>query len=81
MTRYEWTQHQRKLETAVRYEKDIAVAAKAAGDMIARREAQANINRINAEYDRISKAAGLIPRRDRMSVAGFRRVKTVDVGG
>ena len=78
MTRYEWTQHQRKLETAVRYQKDIAVAAKAAGDMIARREAQANINRINAEYDRISKAAGLIPRHDRMSVAGFTRVKTVD---
>lgn len=78
MTRYEWTQHQRKLETAVRYQKDIAVAAKAAGDMIARREAQSNINRINAEYDKISKAAGLIPRHDRMSVAGFRRVKTVD---
>lgn len=78
MSRYEWTQHQRKLETAVRYQKDIAVAAKAAGDMIARREAQAKINRLTEEYAKISDAAGLIEKPERMRVAGFNRVKTAD---
>ena len=78
MSRYEWSQHQRRLETAVRYQKDIAVAAKAAGDMPLRREAQARINRINAEYDKISQAAGLTPRRDLMRVSGFSAVKAVD---
>lgn len=78
MSRYEWTQHQRKLETAVRYQKDIAVAAKASGDMIARREAQAKINRLTEEYAKISDAAGLIEKPERMRVAGFNRVKTAD---
>lgn len=78
MSRYEWTQHQRKLETAIRYQKDIAVAAKASGDMILRRDAQANINRIRAEYSKISAAAGLYEKPERMTVAGFRAVKTAD---
>lgn len=78
MSRYQWTQQQRMIETAIRRQKDIAVAAKAAGDMPARREAQRNINRWQAEYDKISKAAGLDKRPDRMSVSGFRRVKTTD---
>ena len=78
MSRYEWTQHQRKLETAIRYQKDIAVAAKASGDMILRRDAQANINRIRSEYSKISAAAGLYEKPERMTVAGFRAVKTAD---
>lgn len=76
-TRYEWSQQQRRIETAVRYQKDIAVAAKASGDMPLRREAQAKINGLQKHYNRISAAAGLRPEKDRMSVAGFRRVKTV----
>lgn len=75
MSRYKWTQEQRKIETAVRAQKDIAVAAKAEGDMMARREAQRNINRLQAMYAEISKAAGVEERRDKMTVSGFRRVK------
>ena len=77
MTRYEWTQEQRRIETAVRYQKDIAIAAKASGDDYARREAQARINDLQARYARISEAAGLTEQPERMAVAGFRRVKTV----
>ena len=77
MTRYEWTQRQRQIETAVRYQKDIAIAAKASGDMVLRREAQANINRLTAEYAKVSNAAGLHEHAERMRVAGFRRVSTL----
>lgn len=76
MTRYEWTQKQRQLETAVRAQKNIANMAKASGDSAARREAQQNINRLTAEYGKISEAARLIEKKERMTVAGFRAVKT-----
>ena len=78
MSRYEWTQQQRRIETRVRAQKDIAVAAKAQGDMTARREAQRNINALQAQYEKISKEAGLIQKPERMSVAGFRQVKTAE---
>ena len=77
-SRYEWTQAQRRIETAIREQKYIANAAKAAGDPVARRQAQATINRLDEEYTRISEAAGLYQQRERMAVAGFRRVKAAD---
>lgn len=78
LSRYEWTQQQRRIETAIRAQKDIAVAAAAAGDMPARREAQRNINALQETYAKISKAAGLYEMPERMRVSGFRKVKTVD---
>lgn len=76
MSRYQWTQEQRRIETAVRQQKGIAVMAKASGDMTARREAQAVIGKLTGRYDAISQAAGLIEQKDRMTVSGFRPVKT-----
>lgn len=78
MSRYEWSQQQRMIETKIRAQKDIAIAAKAEGDMPARREAQRNINAWQEQYARISEAAGLAERPDKMSVAGFRKVKTAE---
>lgn len=78
LTRYEWTQEQRKIETAIRYRKDVAVAAKAKGDMPLRREMQTSINRLRDEYTRISNAAGLIEKPERMTVPGFRPVKAAE---
>lgn len=78
LSRYEWTQQQRRMETSIRAQKDIAVAAAAAGDMTARREAQRNINALTEAYSKISKAAGLYEKPERMRVSGFRRVKTAD---
>lgn len=78
MSRYEWSQEQRRIETAVRAQKDIAIAAKASGDDVARREAQSKINALQDHYENVSRAAGLDMQRDRMRVAGFRAVKTID---
>lgn len=77
-SRYEWTQEQRKIETAIRYQKDIAVAAKASGDMMTRRECQYNINNLWKRYDRISEAAGLKEKPERTRVEGFSAVKAAD---
>ncbi len=78
MSRYEWSQEQRRIETAVRAQKDIAIATKASGDDVARREAQSKINALQDHYEKVSRAAGLDMQRDRMRVAGFRQVKTID---
>ena len=78
MSRYEWSQQQRRIETAVREQKCIANGAKAAGDDLLRREAQRNINRLQAQYAKIGEKTGLGQQKERMAVAGFRKVKTVD---
>lgn len=54
MSRYEWSQEQRRVETAVRMQKDVATLAKASGDMKAVRAAQANVNKLMEYYDKIS---------------------------
>ena len=78
MSRYEWSRQQRRIETAVREQKQIANAAKAAGDPVLRREAQRNINRLSSQYAKIGEATGLGRQKERMAVAGFRKVKTMD---
>lgn len=74
-SRYKWTQEQRKIETQIRYQKDIANMAKVSGNDSLRREAQANINKLTKKYDDMSKATGLIEKKERMQVSGFRAVK------
>lgn len=54
MSRYEWSQEQRRVETAVRRQKDVATLAKAIGDMKAVRAAQSNIDKLMDYYDKIS---------------------------
>ena len=78
MSRYEWSQQQRRIETAVREQKCIANGAKAAGDDLLRREAQRNINRLSGQYAKISEKAGLGQQKERMAVAGFRAVKAAE---
>lgn len=74
-TRYQWTQEQRRIETAIRHQKDAANLYKETGDTIGRRNAQANINALRDRYTKISEAAGLREQPERAAVAGFRRVK------
>ena len=76
LTRYEWSQEQRRIETAVRRQKDVAVVAAACEDMPLRREVQVKINKLNERYTLISEKTGIAPRKERMAVSGFRRVKT-----
>lgn len=74
-TRYQWTQQQRAVETAIRAQKDIAVAGKASGDMKLRREAQARINALTKVYDMITEKTGIPGNEVNLHVAGFRPVK------
>lgn len=74
-TRYQWTQEQRRIETAVRRQKDVAVAFKASGDMQGRREVQANINVLMEKYKGISEKINVKQQYDRMRVDGFSAVK------
>lgn len=78
MTRYEWSQEQRRIETAIRRCKDTANLAKASGDDVLRRNMQAAINQRQNEYRRISEQAGLNERFDKTRVEGFKAVKTFD---
>lgn len=73
-TTYEASQLMRKLETAVRQQKDIANLAKGYGDDVLRREAQAKIRDLKAQYEKVAKASGLKQRTDRMIVESFAEV-------
>ncbi len=75
-TGYEATQIQRKLESAIRKQKDRAVLFAASGDDTARRTAQEKINALTEKYADFSKAADLPTKKERLSVAGFRKVST-----
>lgn len=68
-------QMMRGIETAVRREKDAAIAAQAAGDDTLRQECQRNINALVKRYAEIAKASGNAEKRERMGVDGFRAVK------
>lgn len=71
-SRYQWTQEQRRIETAVRRQKDVAVCARASGDAKLRRDAQRTINTLMDRYDKVTEAAGLRTEHDRMRVAGYK---------
>ena len=77
-SRYEWSQEQRRIETAIRYQKDIAIAAKASGDIVARRECAYMIRELDKYYQKISAAAGLREQKTRAAVSNFHWVKPTD---
>lgn len=74
-TMYEATQLMREIETASRRQKEVANAARAAGDDDLRWECQQKINDLARRYNEIVDASGLTPHRDRMRVEGFRMMK------
>lgn len=73
-TTYEASQLMRKLETAVRQQRDIANLAKGYGDDVLRREAQAKIRDLKAQYEKVAKASGLKQRTDRMIIESYAEV-------
>lgn len=74
--KYEATQVQRKLETAIRKQKDRQIIAKASGDTEGIRIAQQKIAELTNEYNRFSNALGVQTYKDRLTVSGYKRVKT-----
>lgn len=74
-TRYGASQLMRRLETQIRREKDVANAAKEAGDDVLRKQCQIRINQLMQKYNSVAKTANLKPHRERTMVEGFRAVK------
>ena len=74
-TIYEASQLQRKVETAVRKQKDRAIIAKTAGNDELRLEAQYNINILVDKYAKLCEVSGLPTKMERMNVKGFRAIK------
>lgn len=73
-TAYETTQVQRKLETAIRKEKDRQIIARSSGDKEGVGIAQSNISTLTHKYNDFSKVAGLDTYKNRLSVSGYKRV-------
>lgn len=70
-TIYQASQLMRRLETEVRKQKDIANLAKASGDDVLRREAQANIVKLKAKYNAVAEQANLKARPEKMVVESY----------
>lgn len=74
-TGYEGTQLQRRIENAVKNQKDLLEVAKAAGDKELEREARESIKNLTSKYHQLSKASGLPTKMERM---GTIKGKSVD---
>lgn len=74
-SRYDWTQEQRRLETAVRYQKDAANLARSAGNDAMARKADAQIKALTKQYQKVSTNANIPTQYERMKVAGYVSVK------
>jgi hypothetical protein len=77
-TPYEATQVQRKLETAIRQQKDRQIIARASGDNAGISNAQAKITQLTDEYNNFSKSMGLDTYKNRLVVSGYNRLKSYD---
>lgn len=72
---YEGTQLQRKIETAIREEKDTKILAKASGDDDLALQSQTRITQLTTKYKQLCKISGLPNKLStRASVSGYRKV-------
>lgn len=74
-TMYQANQRMRQIETEVRRQKDVAVAAERAGNESLQEQAQSKIDKLGERYLEFSKQSGLKPKWDRMNVEGFKKYK------
>lgn len=71
MTKYQATQVQRNMETAIRKQKDKYIFADTMGDTEMTEKIKNNINQLQSQYNSISQQAGLSPKMDRTYVPGY----------
>lgn len=76
-TMYQGTQLQRKIETAIRREKDTQIMAKESGDEDLAIESQAKINTLLNKYVELSDKSGLPTKMERIRVDGYRPIKVI----
>ena len=68
-TMYEGTQLQRRIETAIRKQKDTQILARASGDTELVEQSQNKIRLLTNKYNDLCKASGLLPKKVRMQVS------------
>lgn len=73
---YEGTQLQRKIETEIRKAKDTQILARASGDNELVEQSQNKIRLLTSKYNELCKTSGLLPKKQRMQVSGYHRIKT-----
>lgn len=74
-TNYQGTQLQRRIETEIRRQKDTQILAKSSGDKDLIGQAQKRITELTHRYNELSQISGLKPKKQRMSISGYRRTK------
>lgn len=74
-TNYDGTQLMRKVETAIRRQKDRQIMGRSSNDKEMVAKAQSKITELTTEYNKISKISGLPPYKQRLTVSGYKRVK------
>ena len=68
------TQLQRRIELNIRKQKDTQILARASGDTELIEQSQNKIRLLTSKYNDLCKASGLLPKKQRMSVAGYKRI-------
>lgn len=74
-TRYEATQVQRKLETAIRRQKDRQIIGRASNYKKLVKKSQNNISKLTSKYSDFSNKAGLKTYKENLTVSGYHKVK------
>ena len=72
---YEGSQLQRRIELAIRKQKDTQILARSAGDNELVQQSQLKITQLTHKYNELCNVSGLLPKKQRMQVLGYRRVK------
>lgn len=75
-TLYEGSQLCRRVELEIRKAKDTQILARASGDTELIEQSQNKIRLLTSKYNDLCKASGLLPKKVRMQVSGYHRVKT-----
>ena len=73
---YEGSQLQRRIELNIRKQKDTQILARASGDTELVEQSQNKIRLLTSKYNDLCKASGLLPKKVRMQVSGYHRIKT-----
>lgn len=77
-TNYQGTQLQRRIETAIRKQKDFQIASKSINDNKEILKAQKKIRQLTQKYNQLSKVSGLPTKKQRLIVYGYTKVKDLD---
>ena len=75
-TLYEGSQLCRRVELEIRKAKDTQILARASGDTELVEQSQNKIRLLTSKYNDLCKVSGLLPKKQRMQVSGYHRVKT-----